>query len=187
VCLFKNRNYIIAAVRNPRKSGGNSDSIWQKLDTTLLQVSFILFFLNLITWFFWNNAFTLGHRDFNYLYVFFVNFTYKSGIILLAELFDALRLKKILLRYFSFSIQRYSFRLPRIDTEPLRLLIQDSLYDDGSEDYEESEDSQDSEASLTEVIASESTASATYSEQQAEIANQSRSRRDLGKKAMFLR
>jgi hypothetical protein len=69
----------------------------------------------------------------------------------------------------------------------LRLLIQDSLYDDGSEDYEESEDSQDSEASLTEVIASESTASATYNEQQAEIANQSRSRRDLGKKAMFLR
>jgi hypothetical protein len=86
-------------------------------------------------------------------------------------------------------IQRYSFRLPRIDTEPLRLLIQDSLYDDGSEDYEESEDSQDSEASPTntEVIASESTTSATYNEQQAEIANQSRSRRDLGKKYMFLR
>jgi hypothetical protein len=85
-------------------------------------------------------------------------------------------------------IQRYSFRLPRIDTEPLRLLIQDSLYDDGSEDYEESEDSQDSEPSPTNTafIASESTTtSATYNEQQAEIANQSRSRRDLGINTCF--
>ena len=31
-------------------------------------------------------------------------------------------------------------RLPRIDTEPLRLLIQDSLYDDGSDDADDEED-----------------------------------------------
>jgi hypothetical protein len=41
-------------------------------------------------------------------------------------------------------------RLPRIDTEPLRLLIEDSLYDDESEDG--SEDYNDADAEKTEPL-----------------------------------
>ena len=40
-------------------------------------------------------------------------------------------------------------RLPRIDTEPLRLLIQDSLYDDGSDDDDDEEDNDSKTSSET--------------------------------------